>query len=160
MIGVVTLMGTYAACYHWFPKMFGRAMNERLGYLHFVLTYVPMTAVFVLMHYQGLSGMLRRYYDHSIYEFQAKGIELAKPISYWAFAAFGGQFVFLLNFLVSAFKGRKVGANPWEATSMEWNTESPAPHGNFGALDPVAVRGPYDYAPEGSNKEYAPQWTA
>ena len=159
MIGVVTLMGTYAACYHWFPKMFGRAMNERLGYLHFALTYVPMMAVFVLMHYQGLTGMLRRYYDHSIYDFQTVGRELSKPISYWAFAAFGGQFVFLANFLWSALRGRKVGSNPWEATSMEWNTESPAPHGNFGAADPVAVRGPYDYAPEGSSKEYAPQWT-
>lgn len=160
MIGVVTLMGTYAACYHWFPKMFGRVMNERLGYLHFVLTYVPMMAVFVLMHYQGLTGMLRRYYDHSIYDFQTVGRELSKPISYWAFAAFAGQFVFLLNFFWSAARGRRVGSNPWESTSMEWNTASPAPHGNFGALDPVALRGPYDYAPEGSSKEYAPQWTA
>ncbi|HEX6884212.1 MAG TPA: cbb3-type cytochrome c oxidase subunit I [Planctomycetota bacterium] len=159
MIGVVTLMGTFAACYHWFPKMFGRLMDERLGKLHFWLTYVPMMAVFVLMHYQGLSGMLRRYYDHSMYAFQAEGIELARVISYFAFAAIAGQLVFLVNFSWSALRGRKASENPWEATSMEWNTASPAPHGNF-ADDPVARRGPYEYAPPGSRQDFAPQWTA
>ncbi len=160
MIGVVTLMGTYAACYHWFPKMFGRLMNERLGKLHFWLTFVPMMAVFVLMHYQGLSGMLRRYYEHSIYDFQAAGRTLAKPITYFAFLAVAGQFVFLANFFWSAVRGPKAGPNPWQATSMEWNTDSPAPHGNFGPEDPVARRGPYEYAPADSNQEHVPQWTA
>lgn len=160
MIGVVTLMGTYAACYHWFPKMFGRLMNERLGRLHFWLTFVPMMAVFVLMHYQGLSGMLRRYYEHSTYAFQAQGRTLAKPISYFAFLAFAGQFVFLVNFFWSAVRGPRASANPWQATSMEWNTASPAPHGNFGALDPVATRGPYDYAPADPQRDHVPQWTA
>jgi len=159
MIGVVTLMGTFAACYHWFPKMFGRLMDERLGKLHFWLTYVPMMAVFVLMHYQGLSGMLRRYYDHSMYAFQAEGIRLARTISYFAFAAIAGQLLFLVNFGWSALRGRRASENPWEATSMEWNTASPAPHGNFEA-DPVARRGPYDYAPPGSRQDFAPQWTA
>ncbi len=160
MIGVVTLMGIFAGCYHWFPKMFGRLMDERLGKLHFWLTFVPMMAVFVLMHYQGLSGMLRRYYEHSLYEFQAQGRTLAVPISLLAFLAFAGQFVFLANFFWSAVRGPKASANPWQATSMEWNTASPAPHGNFGAADPVAARGPYDYAPADSEQDFVPQWTA
>ena len=160
MIGVVTLMGTFAACYHWFPKMFGRRMNEGLGKLHFLLTFVPMMAVFVLMHYQGLSGMLRRYYEHSIYEFQTQARTLAKPISIFAFLAFAGQFVFLLNFFWSAFRGPRTDENPWEATSLEWSTASPAPHGNFGHEDPVAQRGPYEYAPAGAQQDYIPQWNA
>jgi cytochrome c oxidase subunit 1 len=160
MIGVVTLMGTFAACYHWFPKMFGRLMNERLGKLHFWLTFVPMMTVFVLMHYQGLSGMLRRYYDHSIYEFQAAGQTLAKPITYFAYLAFAGQLVFLWNFFHSALRGERAGANPWQGTSMEWKAASPAPHGNFGPEEPVARRGPYEYAPEGSAREHLPQWTS
>ncbi len=160
MIGVVTLLGTFAGCYHWFPKMFGRRMDERLGQVHFWLTYVPMMAVFVLMHYQGLSGMLRRYYDHSIYEFQTAGRALAKPITYFAFLAVAGQLVFLWNFFRSAVRGERVGANPWEGASMEWNTASPAPHGNFGPEDPIARRGPYEYAPENAQQEYLPQWTA
>jgi cytochrome c oxidase subunit 1 len=159
MIGVVTLMGIYAACYHWFPKMFGRFMDERLGKLHFGLTFVPMMAVFVLMHYQGLSGMLRRYYEHSLFEFQAQGRALAKPITWFAFLAVAGQLVFLANFFWSAWRGRKAPDNPWEATSMEWNTSSPPGHGNFGAADPIARRGPYEYAPEGSSREHLPQWS-
>jgi len=163
MIGVVTLLGTFAACYQWFPKMFGRLMNERLGKLHFWLTFVPMMAVFVMMHYQGLSGMLRRYYDHSTYQFQTAGRALSKPITYFAFLAVAGQFLFLWNFFRSAFRGERAGENPWEATSMEWNTASPPPHGNFGAVEPVAKRGPYEYAPQGGKKDgvkgdYVPQW--
>ncbi|NOT29094.1 MAG: cytochrome c oxidase subunit I [Planctomycetes bacterium] len=160
MIGVVTLMGTFAGCYQWFPKMFGRLMNERLGKLHFWLTFVPMMAVFVLMHYQGLSGMLRRYYDHSLFEFQTAGRALNKPITYFALLAVGGQLVFLVNFFWSARRGVRASENPWEGASMEWNTASPAPHGNFGPEDPVARRGPYEYAPQDSHQEYLPQWTA
>jgi cytochrome c oxidase subunit 1 len=103
--------------------------------------------------------MLRRYYDHSIYEFQAEGRALAKTISWFAFLAFAGQLVFLWNFFRSAFRGERASANPWQATSMEWNTASPAPHGNFGAVDPVAQRGPYEYAPLGRREEHVPQWT-
>jgi cytochrome c oxidase subunit 1 len=160
MIGVVTLLGTFAACYHWFPKMFGRLMNERLGRVHFWLTFVPMFALFVLMHYQGLSGMLRRYYDHSIYEFQAVGRELALPITLLALVAIAGQIPFLWNFFHSAFRGEKAPANPWDGASLEWKSASPAPHGNWGAEDPVAHRGPYDYDPSGSSADYVPQWTA
>jgi len=160
MIGVVTLLGTFAGIYHWFPKMFGRLMDERLGKVHFWLTFVSMYAVFVLMHLQGLSGMLRRYYDHSIYEFQAVGRTLTLPITLLAFVAVGSQLIFLWNFFHSAFRGRPAPANPWDGASLEWSAASPAPHGNWGATDPVVARGPYEYAPGDPGKDFVPQWTS
>ena len=158
MIGVVTVLSTFGGLYHWFPKMFGRVMNAGLGKLHFWLTYVPMVALFFLMHLQGMSGLLRRYYDHSIYEFQAPGRELALVITILTYAAFAAQAIFFWNFFYSMFKGVKVGANPWNATTLEWTAPSPAPHGNWPGALPVVDRHPYDYDPAAEeDSDYKPQ---
>ncbi len=158
MIGVVTVLSIFAGLYHWFPKMFGRVMNARLGKLHFWLTYVPMVTLFFLMHLQGMSGLLRRYYDHSIYEFQKPGQELALAITLLTYTAFAAQGIFFWNFFRSMFSGEKVGENPWNATTVEWTTPSPAGHGNWPGALPVIDRHPYDYDPAAAeDKDYNPQ---
>ncbi|MFO0980885.1 MAG: cbb3-type cytochrome c oxidase subunit I [Planctomycetota bacterium] len=157
MIGMVTFLGTFAGCYYWFPKMFGRMMNERLGRLHFWLTFVPMFLIFLLMHFQGFGGLLRRYYDHTAFEFTKNARLLAIPISLLAFLVVPAQLVFFYNFLRSAFAGERAPANPWNATTLEWTTTSPAPHGNWGEHEPVVTRGPCDYGTIESGQDFQPQ---
>jgi cytochrome c oxidase subunit 1 len=159
MIGTVTLLGLFAGIYYWFPKMFGRMMNDTAGRWHFWLTAVPMLSIFILMHMQGMGGMLRRTYDPSIYEYNQVNFALRLPITILAFILFTGQFIFLVNFFLSAFRGKKAGENPWEATTLEWSTPSPAPHGNFGDTEPEVVCGPYEYSPEHeTDRDFVPQW--
>jgi cytochrome c oxidase subunit 1 len=157
MIGTVTFLGIFAGIYYWFPKMFGRMMNERLGKIHFWLTIVPMFAVFILMHYQGLGGALRRMYDQSQYAFLAPTQPLHIPISIFGFASVAAQVLFLYNFFWSAFRGEKAAHNPWEAAGLEWAAETPAPHGNWGERLPVVARGPYEYGPNGGTRDYVVQ---
>jgi len=158
MIGVVTLMGTFGGIYYWFPKLFGRMMNETLGKVHFWLTFPAIYTIFILMHFQGLSGLLRRYADHSIYGFAEVGKTLAPTITYLTFVVAGTQFIFLFNFFVSIWRGKVAGDNPWEATTLEWAGPSPAPHGNYGPTLPEAKRGPYEYDPaQEAGNDFAPQ---
>ncbi|MHC4342296.1 MAG: cytochrome c oxidase subunit I, partial [Planctomycetota bacterium] len=98
-------------------------------------------------------------YDPSIYEYNEVNFALRLPITILAFILFTGQLIFLTNFFVSAFKGKKAGENPWEATTLEWSTPSPAPHGNFGETEPAVYRGAYEYSPEDeTDKDFLPQW--
>jgi cytochrome c oxidase subunit 1 len=157
MIGTVTLLGLFAGVYFWFPKMFGRMMNERLGRWHFWLTAVPMLGIFLLMHLQGLGAMLRRTYDPSKYEYNAANTMLRLPITALAYAAFLGQLLFFWNFFASLRKGEKASENPWQANTLEWITPSPAPHGNFGEELPEVHRWPYDYSPPDSDEDFRPQ---
>jgi len=158
MIGTVTLLSILAALYYWFPKMFGRMMSEKLGKAHFWLTAPPMMTVFILMHMQGLGGMVRRTYDTGEYQYnEGANTALSAPISILAMIAVGAQVLFLGNFFWSALRGRKAERNPWDATTLEWETPSPAPHGNFGETLPVVRRGPYEYSPEEVEADYLPQ---
>jgi cytochrome c oxidase subunit 1 len=157
MIGTVTMLGIFAGVYFWFPKMFGRKMSDRLGKVHFWLTFVPMISIFVFMHMQGLGGMLRRTFDPTIYEYNAGNTGLRVPITLTAFLLLCGQLIFLWNFFWSIRKGEKAGKNPWEATTLEWNTPSPAPHGNWGEALPVVNRWPYEYSLEEGGRDYIPQ---
>ncbi|MDP6539837.1 MAG: cbb3-type cytochrome c oxidase subunit I [Planctomycetota bacterium] len=160
MIGVVTVLSTLGGLYHWFPKMFGRKMNAGLARLHFWTTYVPIVAVFALMHFQGLSGLLRRYYDHTIYDFQSPGIALALPITVLSYVVTASQLVFVYNFFVSMKRGEQASDNPWNATTLEWTTPSPAPHGNWPGALPVVDRHPYDYDPSApAEGDFKPQGT-
>ena len=159
MIGTVTLLSLFGATYYWYPKMFGRMMNERLGRLHFWLTAAPMMGIFILMHFQGLGGMLRRTYDPTVYEYNAWNTMLRWPITLLAFTAFLGQGIFFYNFFSSLRKGAEAGENPWEATTLEWSTPSPAPHGNFGDTLPEVHREPYDYSPEDGDTDARQQWS-
>jgi cytochrome c oxidase subunit 1 len=157
MIGGVTLLGTFAALYFWFPKMFGRRMNERLGKLHFWFTFAPFFMVFFGQHFQGLMGTPRRYYAFSSFEYlqQIQGQNVILTVI--ALVLIGAQLLFVANFAWSMVAGPVVNGNPWEATTLEWSTPSPPPHGNFGDTVPVVHRWAYEYSAEGSASDYTPQ---
>ncbi|MEM8882498.1 MAG: cbb3-type cytochrome c oxidase subunit I [Planctomycetota bacterium] len=146
MIGTVTLLSLFGALYFWYPKMFGRRMSEKLGRIHFWFTAVPMITIFILMHMQGLGGMLRRTYDPGAYDYNAgANMMLRFPITAMAFILFLAQFVFFWNFFRSLKNGEEVGENPWDATTLEWTTPSPAGHGNWPGALPVVEHDPYEY---------------
>jgi cytochrome c oxidase subunit 1 len=156
MIGVVTAFGIFAATYYWYPKMFGRLMNERLGKLHFWLTAGPVFLAFVSMHFLGLAGHLRRIYDPTSHQFAQPTQWLNVAISFALFVAVAAQAVFLANFVGSLFRKTRAEPNPWESATLEWTTPSPAPHLNWAEL-PTVDRGPYEYRVDGAPDGYNPQ---
>ncbi|MBT3352811.1 MAG: cytochrome c oxidase subunit I [Nitrospinaceae bacterium] len=156
LFSTVFLAG-FGAIYYWYPKMFGRLMNETWGIVHFVGTFFGFLAVFVPMHLVGLGGMVRRVADHTKYE-------LFKPLQPWnewmTYAAIGlflFQLPFAVNFLWSIFKGKEAGENPWGGTTLEWTTPSPPPHGNWPGALPEVHNMPYEYAVPGVDKEWVAQ---
>ena len=160
MIGGVTLLGTFAALYFWFPKMFGRSMSDAWGRVHFWLTFIPFFTVFFMQHFVGLAGMPRRYYAFATYEYLQRTLPQNVIISIAALVLTSAQLVFLVNFCWSLAKGRRAEANPWGATTLEWTVASPPPHGNFGHVLPVVHRWPYEYSVEGCALDYTPQTTS
>jgi len=138
------LFGAFAAIYFWFPKMFGRSMSELWGKTHFALTFPPLLIVFILMLVAGNAGMPRRIYDPSQYDFLKHLIPITRAITYSALVLGAAQFIFLFNFLISLFKGKKAPANPWEVTTLEWSVPSPPPHHNFETI-PAVYHGPYEF---------------
>ena len=134
----------------------GRMMNEPLGKIHFVGTFVFTNCVFYMMHQLGVAGLMRRTADPYVYETYAHLKELNQFISISAFCLFAWQIFFVVNFFWSIWWGPRVNRNPWQACSLEWDAPSPAGHGNFDR--PLAVhRGPYEYAQEGVVEDYQPQ---
>ena len=138
------LFGTFAFIYFWFPKIFGRQMNTRLGQLHFWCSFVFLNAVFSVMMFLGLHGHMRRIADATAYEF-------LKPVQHWnvfiGWAALGlglSQLLFFINFLYSLFKGAPTPANPWDAGSLAWTVSSPPPEHNY-ATPPRVFCGPHEY---------------
>ncbi len=157
MIGTVTFFALFGGIYHWFPKMFGRLMNERLGRIHFWMTCPAMLTIWVLMHLQGMGGLIRRYYDHGEFTY-AEGLGgLNLPITLLSGVLMLGQFVFLWNFFKSAFAGEKSPDNPWDSTTLEWTTPSPPGHGNWQGPLPDADRDPYDYGPNDDGSDFVSQ---
>ncbi len=157
VIGGVTLFATFAAIYFWFPKMFGRKMNEGLGRLHFWLTLVPFYGVFLTQHFIGLAGMPRRYYMFQTYQYLEPVRNLNIVVTWFAFALGAAQLIFLVNFVWSLARGRKPAENPWRATTLEWTTVSPPPHGNWVGELPVVERWAYEYSPDNTDVDFAPQ---
>jgi cytochrome c oxidase subunit I len=147
-----SLFGIFAGIYYWFPKMFGRRMNERWGKVHFALTFIFGNLVFFPMHILGAAGLRRRIFDFTATHFEAPLLEINQWMSFSAFALFLAQMIFVVNFFYSLFRGPRGATeeeqrNPWQSNSLEWTTTSPAPHGNFGDHLPVVHRGPYEYGP-------------
>ncbi len=141
-----SLFGIFAGIYYWFPKMFGRLMNERWGKVHFTLTFITGNFVFFPMHILGAAGLRRRIFDFSMTHLEAPLIGLNQFMSISAFVLFGAQMIFVINFFYSLFKGPVAGRNPWNSNTLEWTAPSPPPHGNFDVV-PVVYRGPYEYGP-------------
>ena len=158
VMGVASMFGMFAGVYHWFPKMYGRYLNNSLGYLHFWITIAGAYIIFWPMHYQGLAGMPRRYFDFSIWESFKQFADLNRFISTVAMIVFATQILFLINFFYSIFKGRKVTVlNPWESNTLEWTTPIRPGHGNWPGEIPEVHRWPYDYGKDGH--DFIPQTT-
>ena len=157
VMGVASIFGMFAAIYFWFPKMFGRMMNESLGKFHFWITFLGVYAIFVPFHAMGMLGMPRRYSRFDEYEFlkNSKGLVLFVTVA--AIITVAVQFVFYFNLVWSLFKGKKASDNPWEATTLEWTTATPPPHDNFAGHVPVVYRGPYEFSVPGAPKDYVMQ---
>jgi cytochrome c oxidase subunit 1 len=152
-----SIFALFAGVYYWFPKATGRRMNDTLGKIHFWGSLICINTIFMPMFIQGLAGVSRRLYDGGAQYAHAQGVlslNLVMSVAAWSLAIF--QIPFIINFFVSIRKGKKVGDNPWDATTLEWATSSPPPHGNF--IRPVEVyRGPHEYSVPGAARDFLPQ---
>jgi cytochrome c oxidase subunit 1 len=153
-----TLFALFAGIYYWFPKVSGKQMNDFLGKLHFWGSLVFMNGIFMPMFIVGMAGVSRRLYDGGSSYLHAQNVLfLNKVMSHSAWGLAVIQLFFIVNFFWSLFAGRKVASdNPWEATTLEWATPTPPPHGNFLNV-PEVYRGPYEYSVPGEQKDYSPQ---
>ena len=151
-----SVFALFGAIYHWYPKMFGRVMNETLGKIHFVGTFIFTNGVFYMMHQLGMAGLMRRTADPYDYESYAHLQPLNVFITISAFCLFVWQIFFVWNFFHSMFWGKRVGRNPWNACSLEWEAPSPPGHGNFDSALRV-YRGPYEYADPSVEEDFLAQ---
>jgi cytochrome c oxidase subunit 1 len=158
VMGSAAFFGMMAGIYHWFPKMFGRMMDERLGYLHFWLTFIGIYLVFFPMHYIGIAGFPRRYYSFTNFDAFSSFADLNAFISVAAIITFSSQILFAFNFFYSIFKGRLAPANPWRSNTLEWSTPRVPKHGNWPGPIPEVHRWPYDYSKPGAKEDFIPQY--
>jgi cytochrome c oxidase subunit 1 len=157
IMGVAAIFGMFAGTYYWFPKMFGRMMNETWGKVHFFITLAGTYSIFMPMHYLGMAGQPRRYSQFTELAYLQHLIPLNRFITYAAIITIGAQFIFVINLFWSMFKEPKASDNPWEATTLEWTTATPPPHDNFGGHTPVVNHGPYEYSVPGAPRDYVMQ---
>ena len=152
-----TLLALFAGIYYWFPKATGRKMNALLGKIHFWGSFVFINGVFMPMFIQGLAGMNRRMYEGGrAYQHVQDVLQWNWVMSWSAWGLGLFQIFFIINFFMSIWRGEKTTNNPWEATTLEWETPSPPPHGNF-VTPPEANRGPYEYSVPGAPSDFTPQ---
>jgi cytochrome c oxidase subunit 1 len=157
IMGVAAIFGMFAATYYWFPKMFGRMMNETWGRVHFFITLIGTYAIFMPMHYLGIAGGTRRYSQYTEVAYLQKLMPIHQFMTYAAIITIAAQFIFVINLFWSMFKGPKASDNPWESTTLEWTTATPPPHDNFGGVTPVVHNGPYEYGVPGAARDYVMQ---
>ncbi len=154
VMGLSAVFGMYAGVYHWFPKMFGKMMNNTIGYFHFWITIVATYGIFFPMHFLGLAGVPRRYYTNSEFPLFDNMIDINEFITWCAIIAAFGQLLFAFNFLYSIFRGPKSSQNPWRANSLEWTTPVEHIHGNWPGEIPEVYRWPYDYSKVDEHDNY------
>ncbi len=155
-MGLSAIFATFAGFYYWFPKMWGRMMNETLGKVHFWLSFVLVYAVFMTMHLMGLTGAVRRYSAY-VTDFMVPQIPTNQFITVAALLLGATQFIFLYNAIWSRFKGPKAADNPWQATTLEWDTTSPPPFDNFGGRQMTIHHGPMEYDADASVMQTSPE---
>lgn len=151
-----SLFGIFGAIYFWFPKMFGRLMNEKWGKVHFVLSFILANTTFFPMHILGIAGMRRRIPDVTATELESSLLSLNQFISISAFLLGAVQIIFLINFFYSLFWGKASKRNPWNSNTLEWIAPSPPGHGNF-ETDPIVYHGPYVYGDGLGEKDHVHQ---
>jgi cytochrome c oxidase subunit 1 len=159
VMAIAPIMVIFGAIYHWYPKITGRMLNDTMGHIHFWITFVGSYAIYYPMHYLGFMGVPRRYYAIEGTNFiPASAQTLNEAITIAALVVGAAQMLFLYNLVVSYFRGRPSGGNPWNATTLEWQTpETPPVHGNFGKELPAVYRWAYDYSVPGVKEDFIPQ---
>jgi cytochrome c oxidase subunit I len=157
VMGASAFFGMMAGIYHWFPKMFARQMDNRLGTAHFWMTFIGVYLVFFPMHYIGIAGFPRRYYMWSNFKAFDIMADVNTFISVAAFLTFGAQLIFGFNFFYSMFKGKKTVQNPWNSNTLEWTAPIEPGHGNWVGAIPEVHRWPYDYSKPGADNDFIPQ---
>jgi cytochrome c oxidase subunit 1 len=156
----IAIIGTFAGVTFWFPKMFGRMMNEPLGKLHFWITIIAFNCIFIPLFFTGTAGDHRRIFDYSHFAEQSlpwmQHMRVFATISLIVMLL--AQPIFLFNFVWSLFRGPKADKNPWKSNTLEWTTESPPPHGNWPPDQlPNCYRPPYEYSHPDRKEDYWPQ---
>jgi cytochrome c oxidase subunit 1 len=159
VMGVAPILTVFGGIYHWYPKVTGRMLDDRLGKLHFWITFLGAYAVFFPMHYLGFIGVPRRYYEYGETAFIPKSVEgLNAFITIAALVVGAAQFLFFFNLVWSLFRGKPAGSNPWRAASLEWQTPATPPgHGNWGKDLPIVYRWAYAYSVPGAEEDFVPQ---
>ena len=157
VMGLSAIYGMFAGVYHWFPKMYGKMMNKKLGYIHFWVTFISAYGVFFPMHFLGLAGLPRRYYSNTAFPMFEGLTNINEIITF--FAVIGGivQVLFIFNFFYSIFYGTKATKNPWGSTTLEWTTPIERIHGNWPGEIPTVKRWAYDYSKSGYDEDFVPQ---
>ena len=159
VMGMSAIFGMFAGVYHWYPKMFGTMMNTKLGYAHFWLTIVCGYGVFFPMHFVGLAGSPRRYYDESQFAYLDGVADLQPIISVFAIIGSIAQILFLFNFFYNIFRGQKASENPWKSNTLEWTTPVEHIHGNWPGALPEVHRWAYDYSNPEHEEDFVLQTT-
>jgi len=157
VMGLSAIFGMFAGVYHWFPKLFLRMMNKKLGYLHFWLTFISAYGVFFPMHFLGTAGVPRRYYTNSAFPMFDGLDDINVFVTVSAIIGALAQIIFIFNFFYSMFRGEKAPQNPWNSNSLEWTNPVAHVHGNWPGPLPVVHRWPYDYSKPGAEKDFIPQ---
>jgi cytochrome c oxidase subunit 1 len=160
IMGVAAIFGIFAATYFWYPKMYGRMMGERLGKVHFWITFIGVYCIFMPMHFLGLAGHPRRYADTTGVNFLAVLHPVHVFITFAAMITIAAQLLFVFNLFWSMKRGRKAAENPWNATTLEWSVSSPPPFDNFGGVEPVVYHAAYEYSVPGATEDFIPQHLA
>jgi cytochrome c oxidase subunit 1 len=157
VMGLSAVFGMMGGVYHWFPKLFGRMLNNKLGYAHFWLTIISAYGVFFPMHFLGLAGLPRRYYTNSSFPMFDDLVDINIVISVFAIIAAFSQFLFIFNFIYSALRGPKAPQNPWRSNTLEWTAPVEHIHGNWPGEIPEVHRWPYDYSKPGAEEDFITQ---
>ena len=154
-----SLFGIFAGIYYWFPKMFGKMLNESLGRKHFYWTFLFFNLTFYPMHILGVGGHMRRIYDPYIYDFLKHFQPMNQFISIAAFVLGASQLILIFNIIWSMKYGKNAPRNPWRANTLDWAAPAKPGHGNFDR-DITVYRGPYEFSHPDRKLDYWPQWEA
>ncbi len=157
VMGLSAVFGMFAGIYHWFPKMYGRRLNKKMGYWHFWLTFVSAYGVFFPMHFLGLAGLPRRYYSNTAFPMFDSLTDINVLVTAFAILGAVAQAIFLFNYVYSIYRGPKATQNPWRSNTLEWTTPVEHIHGNWPGEIPEVHRWAYDYSKPGMDEDFVPQ---
>ena len=162
VMGVAPILVVFGGIYHWYPKITGRMLNDTLGRAHFWVTFLGTYAIYFPMHYLGFVGVPRRYYENELqsasafYPQSAEFLNMGISVAAYIVGLF--QLLFVYNLVVSYWRGKPSGDNPWEACSLEWRTpQTPPIHGNWDDTLPTVHRWAYDFSVPGEKEDFIPQ---